>query len=81
MLIQGKSIKLRNFQPQLSFSNNLMILKISDFINYKYALFVGNSLRKGNVKIFNMFTPLGLNHINNTFATTSHLLDIDQKHY
>ena len=68
----------------MSFSNNLFkqskILKISDFIYYKYALLVRNSLRKENLQIFNdMFTPLGLNHTHNTHATTNHLLDIPQR--
>ena len=62
----------------MSFSNNLFkeskILKISDFVNYKYALFVRNSLRKENLHIFHdMFTPLGLNHTHNTCAATNHL--------
>ena len=78
-----KSLKLINFQPQMSFSNNLFlksrILKISDFISYKYALFVRNSLRKENLLIFNMFTPLSLNHTHNTHADTNHFLDIPQR--
>ena len=37
-----------------------MILKISNFINYKYALFVRTSLRKENLQIFNDTTSLGL---------------------
>ena len=61
LLLQEKALKLIKIQPQTSFSNNLFkeskILRISDFINYKYSLFVRNSLRKGNLQIFkNIFT-------------------------
>ena len=84
LFLQEKALKLINFQPQTSFSNKLFkeskILKISDFINYKYALFVRNSLRKENLQIFNdMFAPLGLNHTHNTRAATNHLLDITKR--
>ena len=52
LLSRGKALKLINFQPQPSFSNNLFkeskILKMSGFINYKYAPFLRNSLRKKN---------------------------------
>ena len=83
LLLQEKALKLINFQPQASFSNNLFkeskILKISDFLNYKYALFVRNSLRKENLQIDNdMFTLLGLNHTHNTRAAINHL-DIPQR--
>ena len=59
------------------------ILKISNFVKCKYALFVRKSLRKENVVIFNnMFTPLNLNHDHNTHAAMNHLLDIPQTcHY
>ena len=80
LLLQEKAITLINFLPQTSPSNNLFkenkILKISDYINYKYVLFVRNSLRKENLQIFNnMFT---LDHTHNNYATTNHLLDIPQ---
>ena len=79
-----KSSKTDNFSATNSFPNNLFkeskTLKISDFINYKYPLFVRNSLRKEHLQIFNdMFTPLGLNHTHNTCAATNHLLDIPQR--
>ena len=66
------------------FANNLFkeckILKISDFINYKYALFVINSLKKENLQIFNdMFTLLDLNHTHNTCATPNHLFALRDK--
>ena len=84
LLLQEKAIRIINFQPHKSSSNNLFkenrILKISDYINYKHALFVRNSLRKENLPIFNnMFTSLGINHTHNTSAATNHLLDIPQK--
>ena len=65
----------------MSFSDNLFkeskILKMSNFINYKYALFVRNSLWKENVQIFNnVFTPLSLDHIHNTSAATNHLINV-----
>ena len=78
LILQEKAITLINFLPQTSPSNNLFkeneILKISDYINYKYTLFVRNSLRKENLQIFNnMFTP---DHTHNNYATTNYLLDI-----
>ena len=49
------------FQPQKSPSNctfkHNKILKISDFVNYKYLLFVGKSLRSKNLVIFNDVYP------------------------
>ena len=82
--MQEKVKRIINFQPHTSASNNLFkekrILKISDYINYKHARLVGNSLRKENLQIFNgMFTPLGINHTHNTRAATNHLLGIPRK--
>ena len=84
LLLQEKAIGIIDLQPQTSPPNNLFkenrILKISDYINYKYAIFVRNSLRKENLQIFNnMFTPLGVKHTHNTRAATNHLLDIPRK--
>ena len=83
LLLRKKALRLIIFQPQISFTNNLIkesrILKISDFINYKYTLFARNLIRKENLQVFNIFTTLGLNHTQNTCAATSHLLDISQK--
>ena len=49
-ITQDNAIKIINFQPQTSSPNSLFkenrILKILDYINYKHALFVRNSLRK-----------------------------------
>ena len=82
--MQEKVKRIINFQPHTSASNNLFkekrILKIADYINYKHARLVGNSLRKENLQIFNgMFTPLGINHTHNTRAATNHLLGIPRK--
>ena len=84
LLLQEKAIRIINFQPQTSASNNLFkenrILKISDYINYKHPLFVRNFLRKKNLQIFNnMFTSLDINHTHNTRAVTNHLLGIPRK--
>ena len=82
--LQEKTLRIIDFKPQTlpsdcTFKEN-KILRISDFTNYKYALFVRNSLRRENVVIFNdMFTPLNLNHNRNTRAAINHLLDIPQK--
>ena len=78
-----KSITI-NFKLQTSSSDCVFkenkVLRISDFINYKYALFVRNSLRKENAVTFNeMFTPPNLNHNHITRAAINHLLDIPQK--
>ena len=84
LLLQEKAIRIINFQPQISSSNNLFkenrILQISDYINYKHAVFVKNSSRKENLQIFNnMFNPLGINHTHNTCTAINHLLDIPRK--
>ena len=53
LLLQEKATRIINFQPQTSSSNNLFkenrILKISDYINYKHAFFIRNSLWKENL--------------------------------
>ena len=82
--MQEKALKIINFKPQISPSDCIFkenkILRISDFVNYKYALFVRKSLRWENVVIFNdMFNPLNLNHNDITRAAINHLLDIPQK--
>ena len=65
--LQEKALGIINFKPQTSPSDCIFkenkILRISDFVDYKYALFVRKSLRRENVVIFNyMFSPLNLNH-------------------
>ena len=80
LLFQEKAVRRISFQSQASPSVNRFkekkILKISDYI---YALFVRSSLRKENLQIINMFTPLGINHSHSTRTAKNHLLDIPQK--
>ena len=48
---------------QICFSRKIRILKISDFIAYKNALFVRKSLKKEKLFLFNdMFALLNTNH-------------------
>ena len=55
------------------------VLKIADFINYKNALFVRNTLKRENPQVFHeMFIMLNQNHSYNTKAATYHFLDIPQ---
>ena len=56
------------------------VLKIADFINYKNALFIRNTLKKKNPQVFHeMFIMLNQNHIYNTYISpTYHFLDIPQ---
>ena len=82
--MQEKSLRIINFKPQTSLSDCIFkenkILRIWDFVNYKYALFVRKPLRTENVVILNdMFVPLNLNHNHITRAAISHLLDVSQK--
>ena len=80
-----KALRIIDFKPQTLPSDCIFtenkILRISDFVNRKYAFFVRKSLRRENVVIFNdMFIPLNLNYNHNTRAAINHLLDISQKH-
>ena len=82
--LQEKAHRIINFEPQTSPSDCIFKenknLRISDFVNYKYALFVRKFLRGENVVIFSdMFTPLNLNQNHNTHDAINHLLDIPQK--
>ena len=55
------------------------ILKLTDFIKYKYALFIRNSLRKENIPIVNEFYALfNQNHVYNTRGSTSQMLIVPQ---
>ena len=81
---QEKALRITDFKPRTSLFDCIFlknkILKISDFVKYKYAHLVRKSLRNENVVIFNnMFTPLNLNHDRNTRTAIKHLLDIPQK--
>ena len=82
--LQEKALRIINFKPQTSPSDCIFkennILRISDFVNYKYVLFVRKSLKRENVMISNdTFTPLNLYHNHITRAAINHLLDIPQK--
>ena len=55
------------------------ILKLIDFLKYKYALFIRNSLRKENIPIFNEFyTLFNQNHVYNTRGSTNQMLIVPQ---
>ena len=82
--LQEKALKTIDFKTQTSPSDCIFkenkILKVSGFVNYKYALFVTKSLRRENIVIFNdIFTQLNLNHNHKLRAALNHLLDIPQK--
>ena len=53
--LQEKALQIINFQPPTATTNHLFletkILKIADFIKYRYALFVRSSLRKEGVPL------------------------------
>ena len=77
--LQGKALRIIDFKPQTSpfdciFKGN-KILRISDFVNYKYVLFVGKSLRRENVVIFNDMSLLKLS-ILYSFTYIQYLLSI-----
>ena len=79
--LQEKALQIINFQPPTATTNHLFletkILKIADFIKYRYALFVRSSLRKESVPLFNdMFTTINHNHNHITRGSVKHLLNI-----
>ena len=81
--LQNKALKVINFQSSDSPTGPLYqrnkVLKIADFISYKNALFVRNTLKKENPQVFHeMFIMLNQNHTYNTRAATYHFLDIPQ---
>ena len=55
--LQEKAACLINFETNPNIAGQLLkdsnILKLTDFIKYKLALFIRNSLRKENIPIFN----------------------------
>ena len=74
-VINSQSSDLPNCLP---FQGN-KVLKIADFITFKNALFVRNTLKKENPKVFHeMFIMLNQNHTYSTRAATYHFLDIPQ---
>ena len=79
--LQEKALQIINFQPLTATTNHLFletkILKIVDFIKYRYALFVWSSLRKESVPLFNdMFTTTSHNHNHITWGSVNHLHNI-----
>ena len=81
--LQNKALKVINFQSSDSPTGPLYqrnkVLKIADFISYKNALFVRNTLKKEKPQVFHeMFIVLNQNHTYNTRAATYHFLDILQ---
>ena len=55
------------------------ILKVTDFIKYKYALFIRNLLRKENIPIFNEFyTLFNQKHVYNTRGSKNQMLIVPQ---
>ena len=56
--LQEKAVCLINFETYPNVVGQLLkdsnILKLTDFMAYKYALFIINSLRKENIPIFNL---------------------------
>ena len=81
MLEKEKPLQIINFQRPTaptnhSFSETKM-LKIADFVKYKYALFVRSSLRKEGVSLFNdMFPTTSHNHNHITQGSANHLLNL-----
>ena len=81
--LQEKAVCLINFEINTNVVGRLLkdrnILKLTDFIKYKYALFIRNSLRKENIPLFNEFyTFFNQNHVYNTRRSTSQMLIVPQ---
>ena len=81
--LQEKALQIINFQPPTATTNHLFletkILKIANFIKYRYALFVRSFLRKESVPLFNdMFTTMNHNHNHITRGSLKHLPNIPQ---
>ena len=81
--LQEKAVCLINFETNPNLVGQLLkgsnILKLTDFIKHKYALFIRNLLRKKNISIFNEFyTLFKQNHIYKTRGSTNQMLVIPQ---
>ena len=81
--LQNKALKAINFQPSDSptgpHNKENKVLKITDFIHYKNALFVRNTFKKENPQVFHeIFIMLNQSHTYNTRAAAYHFLDILQ---
>ena len=78
---RAKNKKMCLFKDYKSFKKKPCsnILKLTDFVKYKYALFFRNSLRKENVPIFNEFyTLFNQNHVYNTRVSINQMLIVPQ---
>ena len=74
-----KAVGLIHFKTNLNFVGQLLtdsnILKLPEYIKYKYAPFIRNSLRKKNIPIFDEFYTLFIqNHVYNTKSLTNQML-------
>ena len=81
--LQEKAVRLINFDTNTNVVGRLLkdsnILKLTDFIKYKYGLFIRNSLRKENLPIFTeLYTLFNQNHVYNTRGSTNQMLIVPQ---
>ena len=76
--LQEKAVCWINFKtnPNVVGQN---ILKLTDFIKYKYAVFIRNSLRKENIPIFSeVYTLFNQNHAYNKRGSTNQMPVVPQ---
>ena len=76
--LQERALQIINFQPPAAPTNNLFskikVLKIPNFIKYRFALFVCSSVRTEGVLVFNvMFTIMSHNHNHIMQGSVNHL--------
>ena len=81
--LQEKSVCFINFETNTNVVSQPLkdsnILKVTDFIKYKYALFIRNLLRKENIPIFNEFyTLFNQNYVYNTRGSKNQMLIVPQ---
>ena len=81
--LQEKAVCLINFETNPNVVSQLLkdsnILNLTDFIKYKYAVFIRNSLRKENIPIFNeVYTLFNQNYLYNTRGLTNQMLVVPQ---
>ena len=81
--LQEKAVCLISFETNTNAVRRLLkdsnILKLTDFIKYKYALFIRNSLGKEIIPTFNeLYTLFNPNHVYNTRGSTNQMLIVPQ---
>ena len=81
--LQEKAVYFINFESNPNVVGQLLedsnILKLIDFIKYKYAVFIRNSLRKENIPIFNeVYTLFDQNHAYNKRGSINQMLVVPQ---